>query len=62
MKVKVIWEFEVDTEDFDEKHVDIKELAKDLTRREMVYLLQNQEMSAEDFIYEVESEDDTNEN
>ena len=56
MKVKAIWEFEVDIEDFDEKHVDIKGLAKDLTRREIAYLLQNNEISSEDFIYEVESE------
>lgn len=55
MKVKAVWEFEVDTEDFDRKHVDIKGLAKDLTRREMVYLLQNQEISAEDFSYVIES-------
>ena len=54
MKVKAIWEFEVDTEDFDGKHVDIKGLAKDLTRKEMIYLLQNQEISAEDFTYKVE--------
>lgn len=56
MKVKAVWEFEVDTEDFDGKHIDIRGLAKDLTRREMVYLLQNQEISAEDFTYEIESE------
>ena len=58
MKVKAIWEFEVDTEDFMEEFVDIKGLAKDLTQREMENLLQNQEISAEDFSYEVESEVD----
>ena len=58
MKVKAIWEFEVDTEDFMEEFVNIKELAKDLTQREMENLLQNQEISAEDFSYEVESEVD----
>lgn len=56
MIVKAIWEFDVDTEDFDSKFVDIKGLAKDLTKREMENLLQNQELSAEDFSYE--SEDD----
>lgn len=58
MKVKAIWEFEVDTEDFMEEFVNIKELAKDLTQREMENLLHNQEISAEDFSYEVESEVD----
>ena len=36
MKVKAIWEFEVDTEDFLEEFVDIKGLAKDLTQKEML--------------------------
>ena len=54
MKVKAIWEFEVDTEDFLEEFVDIKGLAKDLTQREMENLLQNNEISAQDFTYEVE--------
>ena len=58
MKVKAIWEFEVDTEDFMEEFVNIKELAKDLTQREMENLLHNQEISAEDFSYEIESEVD----
>ena len=58
MLVKAVWEFEVDTEDFMEEFVNIKELAKDLTQREMENLLQNQEISAEDFSYEVESEVD----
>ena len=56
MKVKAIWEFEVDTEDFSEEFVDIKGLAKDLTQREMGNLLQNQEIAAEDFSYELENE------
>lgn len=49
MRVRAIWEFEVDTEDLSEEFVDIKGLAKDLTQREMEYLLQNQEISAEEF-------------
>ena len=56
MKVKAIWEFEVDTEDFMEEFVNIKELAKDLTQREMENLLHNQEIAAEDFSYELENE------
>ena len=62
MKVKATWEMEIDVEDLDEKHVDIKGLAKDLTRREMAYLLHNNEILSEDFSYEVESEDGVNEN
>jgi hypothetical protein len=56
MRVKAVWEFEVDTEDFDPKFVDIEGLAKDLTQREMEYLLEHKEISAEDFSYEVVEE------
>lgn len=56
MLVKAVWEFEVDTEDFDGRFVDVKGLAKDLTKTEMENLLQNQEISSEDFSYEVEAE------
>lgn len=56
IKVKATWEFEVDTEDFSEEFVDVKGLAKDLTQREMGNLLQNQEIAAEDFSYELETE------
>lgn len=51
--VKAVWEFEVDVEGLDEKFVDIKGFAKDLTQGELKSLLQNQEISAEDFEYEV---------
>ena len=56
MLVKAVWEFEVNTEDFLEEFVDIKGLAKDLTQREMGNLLQNQEIAADDFSYELENE------
>ena len=56
MKVKAIWEFEVDTEDFSDEFVDVEGLAKDLTQREMENLLQNQEIASEDFLYELENE------
>ena len=56
MKVKAIWEFEVDTEDFSDEFVDVEGLAKDLTHREMENMLQNQEISSEDFSYELENE------
>lgn len=55
VKVKAVWEFEVDTEDFLEEFVDSEKLAKDLTQREMEDLLQNNEISAEDFSYELET-------
>ena len=58
MLVKAVWEFEVNTEDFDNKSVDINGLAKDLTKREMKYLLEHEEISEEDFSYEIESEVD----
>lgn len=58
MLVKAVWEFEVNTEDFDNKSVDINGLAKDLTKREMKYLLEHEEISEEDFSYETESEVD----
>ena len=58
MKVKVIWEFDADVSDFDEKHVDAKGLAKDLTQQELDYLLKNNELSIEDFAYEVVEDDD----
>ena len=56
MKVKAIWEFEVDTEDFSDEFVDVEGLVKDLTQREMENLLQNQEIASEDFSYELENE------
>lgn len=57
MIVKAIWEFDVDTEDLDEKFIDIKGLAKDLTQREMKYLLEHNEITDEDFVYTVEEGD-----
>lgn len=56
MRVKAIWEFEVDIDDLDEEFVDIKGLAKDLTQREMEYLLSHQKISERDFSYELENE------
>lgn len=58
MLVKAVWEFEVNTENFDNKSVNINGLAKDLTKREMKYLLEHEEISEEDFSYEIESEVD----
>ena len=58
MLVKAVWEFEVNTEDFDNKSVNINGLAKDLTKREMKYLLEHEEISEEEFSYVIESEVD----
>lgn len=57
MKVKVIWEFDVNTEDMDAKFVDIKGLAKDLTRSEMKYLLEHMELTENDFDYIIDGDD-----
>lgn len=54
MKVKVIWEFDADVEDFEPKFVDIKGLAEDSARRELEFMLQNRDLQADNFIYEVE--------
>ena len=54
LTVRAIWKFEVDTEDLDEEFIDIKGLAKDLTKREMEYLLEHKEISADEFSYEVD--------
>lgn len=56
MKVKVIWEFDVDTTDLDPKFVDIPGQAKDLTKRELQCCLDKNELCADDFEYVVEEE------
>ena len=53
MKVRATWEFEVDTADFDPKHVDIPGLAKDVARNELRDLMLKKEISADDFTYEI---------
>lgn len=53
MKVKAIWEFDADVSDILPEHVDIEGLAKDLTIRELNYLLANHDISALDFKYEI---------
>lgn len=50
MRVQAIWNFDVNTEGLD-KNIHIGELAKNLTMREMASLLENKELSAEDFTY-----------
>lgn len=53
IKVKAVWEFEVDVEDFDENFVNIEYLTKDLTKREMDSLLRSCDITADDFEYVV---------
>ena len=54
MKVKAIWEFEVDTEGLDPMQIDIPGLAKDTTRCELMHLLRKQNIIADDFEYVVD--------
>ena len=53
MKVTATWEFEVDVSDLDPKFVDVPGFAIDLAKRELGYLLEDREISAEDFEYTV---------
>lgn len=56
MIVKAIWEFDVDTTDLDPEFINIPGLAKDLTKRELQYCLDRNELCADDFEYVVEEE------
>jgi hypothetical protein len=56
MKVQAIWEFDADVEELDSKFVDKVGLAKDLTERELAYLLSHNSISADDFEYSVVAE------
>ena len=54
MIVKAIWEFDFDTEDLDPEFIDIPGLAKEMTRRELDYILERNELCGDDFEYVVE--------
>lgn len=56
MKVRAIWEFNADVEDFDPEFINIVGLAKDSAKRELEYLLKHNELCAEDFEYVVDTE------
>lgn len=56
MIVKAIWEFDADMEGFDPEFVNIKGLAKDSAKRELQYLIDHNELSADDFEYIVEND------
>lgn len=53
MKVRAIWEFEVDVEDFDPKYVDIPVLAKELTEAELNHMIEHNQLSADEFEFSV---------
>lgn len=53
MIVRAVWEFDVDVADLDENFVDILGLAKDLTKNELAHCLKNDELTADDFTYEI---------
>lgn len=59
MKVRAIWEFEADVEEFDPEFIDVKGLAEDSTKRELQYLINHGKLSADDFNYEVGKENQT---
>ena len=52
MKIRAVWEFEVDTDWLDPTFIDIPGLAKDLTKRELADMLGKGQLTAEDFQYE----------
>jgi hypothetical protein len=54
MKVYAKWEFDVDVDDIDKSWVDVEGYARELTEREMKYMLEHGEITANDFTYEVE--------
>lgn len=53
MKVRVMWEFDADVEEFDPKSVDICGLAKDLAKNELAHLIIHSELTVDDFEYSV---------
>lgn len=53
MKIKAIWEFDVDVSDILPEYVDVEGFAIDLAKNELNNLMCNFEISAEDFKYEV---------
>ncbi len=60
MKVKAIWEFDVDVEGLDPEQIDIPGVAKDVTRCELACLLKKQDIVADDFTYSIDDDDFVN--
>ena len=58
MIVKIVYELDIDTTDFDPKFIDVCGMAKDLSKLEMKSLLDNKHLEAEDFTYVIETEDE----
>ena len=53
IRATYVFDFEADLEGIDPVFVDLEGYAKDLTKRELEYLLKNSEIVDEDFKYEV---------
>lgn len=49
VKATYTFEFDVDTSSMDPKFVDIDELSKDLTKRELDSMIANNEITSDDF-------------
>lgn len=56
--VKAVWEFEFDASDFDPKFVDIEGLAKDAAKTDLEDLMKNDQITADDFYYIIEKENE----
>lgn len=56
MIVKAIWEFDVDDSEMSEDFIDVRGHAEDLTKRELNYLLTNNQLEGDDFRYECHPE------
>ena len=56
MIVKAIWEFDVDDSEMSEEFIDVRGHAEDLTKRELDYLLTNNQLGGDDFRYECHPE------
>lgn len=53
MKVRAVWEFDVDTEGLDPKFVDIPGVAKDLTKAELEYVIKRGLLTTDEFEFSV---------
>lgn len=53
IKVKAVWEFEVDADLWDPEYVDIYGFALELAKEEIKYLLRENELLEDDFKYYV---------
>ena len=54
MKVRAIWEIDIDTDHLDPEFVEIETFAIDLAKRELQQSLDNEAIEADDFTFELE--------